>query len=99
MKKGSRLVNIARGTLIDEKALTDALESGHLYAVGLDVHEDEPHVNPRLAASRRATLTCHNAGGAFETTSGFEELAMRNVLAVLGGEAPLTPVNKHLFKN
>lgn len=99
MKKGSRLVNIARGSLIDETALADALESGHIYAVGLDVHAEEPRVNSRLAANRNATLTCHNAGGAFETTSGFEELAMRNVLAVLSGEQPLTPVNKHLMKS
>lgn len=98
MKKGSRVVNIARGTLIDEEALADALESGHLYAVGLDVHEDEPNVNPRLAKHRRATLTAHNAGGAFETTSGFEALSMKNVLAVLSGQEPLTPVNKHLMK-
>lgn len=97
MKKGSRLVNIARGTLIDENALADALESGHVYAVGLDVHQNEPHVNPRLARNRNATLTCHNAGGAFETTSGFEALAMKNVMAVLSGEQPLTPVNKHLI--
>ncbi|SPO01723.1 related to D-mandelate dehydrogenase [Cephalotrichum gorgonifer] len=99
MKKGSRLVNIARGTLIDENALADALESGHIHAVGLDVHEEEPRVNSRLVKNRNATLTCHNAGGAFETTSGFEELAMRNVLAVLSGLQPLTPVNKHLMKN
>ncbi|KAL2108737.1 hypothetical protein VUR80DRAFT_3419 [Thermomyces stellatus] len=99
MKKGSRLVNIARGSLVDEEALADALESGRLHAVGLDVHEHEPRVSPRLAANRNATLTCHNAGGAFETTSGFEELAMRNVLAVLSGEPALTPVNKHLMRN
>ncbi|KAH7309193.1 putative D-mandelate dehydrogenase [Stachybotrys elegans] len=98
IKKGGRVVNIARGALIDEEALADALESGHLYAVGLDVHADEPNVNPRLAKHRRATLTCHNAGGAFETTSGFEALSMQNVLAVLGGEKPLTPVNAHLIK-
>jgi lactate dehydrogenase-like 2-hydroxyacid dehydrogenase len=98
MKKGSRLVNIARGTLIDEEALADALESGHLYAVGLDVHADEPNVCPRLIKHRRATLTSHNAGGAYETTSGFEALSMQNVLAVLSGQEPLTPVNKHLMK-
>jgi lactate dehydrogenase-like 2-hydroxyacid dehydrogenase len=98
MKKGSRLVNIARGSLIDEEALADALESGHIYSVGLDVHENEPVVNPRLIKNRNATLTCHNAGGAFDTTSGFEALSMQNVLAVLSGQDALTPVNKHLLK-
>ncbi|KAL1875716.1 hypothetical protein VTK73DRAFT_9905 [Phialemonium thermophilum] len=98
MKKGARLVNIARGNLVDSNAVTDALEAGHLFAVGLDVHEDEPNVNPRLVAHRNATLTCHTAGGALETNIGFERLAIENVWAVLEGRPPLTPVNKHLMK-
>lgn len=98
MKKGSRLVNIARGNLVDEEALADALESGHLWAVGLDVHQNEPNVNRRLLQFRNCSFTAHNAGGAFETTSGFEALSMKNVMAVLGGKDPLTPVNKHLMK-
>ncbi|KAG6355205.1 hypothetical protein INS49_004286 [Diaporthe citri] len=52
MKKGSRLVNVGRGNLVDGDALADALESGHLVAAGLDVHENEPYVNPRLLALR-----------------------------------------------
>ncbi|TPX08062.1 uncharacterized protein E0L32_010262 [Thyridium curvatum] len=98
MKKGSRLVNIARGTLVDTDAVADAMDSGHLFAVGLDVHEDEPNVNPRLVSKRNATLTCHTAGGALDTNIGFERLAIENVLLVLDGKAPLTAVNKHLIK-
>lgn len=98
IKKGARVVNIARGSLIDEEALADALERGDLHAVGLDVHADEPNVCKRLTQNRQATLTAHNAGGAFETTSGFEALSMKNVLAVLSGQDALTPVNKHLIK-
>lgn len=98
MKKGSRLVNIARGNLVNEEAVADALESGHLFAVGLDVFENEPVPTPRLAKHRQATLTSHTAGGALETTIGFEKLAMQNVLAVLTGQQPLTPVNRHLLK-
>ncbi|ERT00864.1 hypothetical protein HMPREF1624_02097 [Sporothrix schenckii ATCC 58251] len=98
MKKGARLVNIARGGLVDAGAVVDALASGQLAAVGLDVFEDEPHVDPRLVASRQATLTCHTAGGALETNIGFERLSMENVRNVLTGQPPLTPVNKHLFK-
>ncbi|KAK4569458.1 hypothetical protein LTR86_003221 [Recurvomyces mirabilis] len=97
-KKGSRLVNIARGGLVDEEALVDALESGHIFAAGLDVHANEPHIHPKLAANRHVNVTCHNAGGAIDTNIGFERLAMENVQAVLRGQDPLTPVNKHLMK-
>lgn len=98
MKEGSRLVNIARGSLVNEEAVADALESGHLFAVGMDVFENEPVPNARLVKHRQAMLTCHTAGGALETAIGFEKLAMQNVLAVLTGQQPLTPVNKHLMK-
>lgn len=98
MKKGSRLVNIARGSLVDEEAVADALESGHLHAVGLDVFENEPHPNARLVKNRQATLTCHTAGGALETTVGFERLAIENVLKVLTGQQPLTPVNQRMLR-
>ncbi|GAB7340859.1 hypothetical protein MBLNU457_7219t1 [Dothideomycetes sp. NU457] len=97
-KQGSRLVNIARGGLVDEEALADAVESGHIFAAGLDVHANEPNVSRRLAGMRQVNLTCHNAGGAIETNIGFERLAMENVQRVLTGQEPLTPVNKHLFK-
>lgn len=66
-KKGSRFVNIARGVLVDEEALADAVEDGTLVGVGLDVHEFEPKVNERLKGMRQVTLTAHNAGGTLET--------------------------------
>ena len=97
-KNGSRFVNIARGALVDEVALADALESNNLFAAGLDVHFDEPNVNPRLGEMRNVSVTCHNAGGAMETRIGFERLAMENVQRVLSGQEPLTPVNKHLMR-
>lgn len=98
---GARFVNVARGSLVDEDALADALQSGRLAAAALDVHAREPVVNARLVRMAglegelpgRVMLTCHNAGGTVETHVGFEELSMRNVMAVLGGGQPLTPVN------
>jgi lactate dehydrogenase-like 2-hydroxyacid dehydrogenase len=97
-KKGSRFVNIARGTLVDEEALSDALKSGHIFAAGLDVHANEPHVHSDFTKMRNVTLTCHNAGGAWDTASGFEKLAMENIEAFLLEGKALTPVNAHLIE-
>lgn len=97
-KQGSRFVNIARGTLVSEDALVEALKSGRLFAAGLDVFEDEPKIHPELREMRNVTLTCHTAGGAIETNYGFERLAMENVEQMLISGKALTPVNAHLIK-
>jgi len=67
MKFGSRFVNVARGSLVDEEAVADAVEEGRLVGVGLDVHENEPIVNDRLKGLKQVMLTAHNAGGTLET--------------------------------
>lgn len=97
-KPGSRLVNIARGSLVDEDALANALEAGRLVAVGMDVHAKEPRVSERLSKNWNATLTSHNGGGDIETIMAFERLSMENVDAVLNGREPLTAVNAHLIQ-
>jgi len=98
LRPGSRVVNIARGSLIDEVALADALESGHISAAGLDVHAHEPSPSARLVDRRDATLTCHTGGASVETIIAFERLVLENVEAVLTGQEPLTAVNKHLVR-
>lgn len=98
LKPGARFVNIGRGSLVDEDALADALESGHLGAVGLDVHAHEPNVSQRLSKSWKVTVTSHTGGGAFETNVGFERLAMENVERVLMGKEPLTAVNREFLR-
>ncbi|KAL8938698.1 MAG: hypothetical protein Q9216_003758 [Gyalolechia sp. 2 TL-2023] len=97
LPRGARFVNIARGTLVDEDALADALETGHVAAAGLDVHAKEPCVSARLAGMPNVTMTCHTGGGAVETNVEFERLAMENVERVLNGEEALTGVNGHLI--
>lgn len=66
-KWGSRFINIARGVLVDEEAVADAVDEGRLIGVGLDVHENEPKVNERLKAMKQVTMTSHNAGGTLDT--------------------------------
>ena len=105
LRPGTRFVNIARGSLVDEEALADALESGLVGSAALDVHAEEPRVHPRLIKMAglegptpgRVMLTCHNAGGTVETHVGFEELSMRNIMAVLQGKPAITPVNMHFL--
>lgn len=92
MKPGSYLINTARGPLVDEKALVAALNSGHLAGAGLDVHEFEPQTDPQLREMEQVVMLPHigSAGGA--TRRKMATLALGNVLAVLNGEQPPTPV-------
>lgn len=92
MKSGSYLINTGRGPLVDEEALADALDSGHLAGAGLDVHEFEPETNPRLRTMESAVLLPHIGSAGDATRNAMASLALRNAVAVLGGEEPLTPV-------
>lgn len=97
MKKGARLVNIARGKLLDESALLDALKRGQLSAAGLDVHYDEPHVNKELGKMRNVEIMSHNAGASLDSHIGFERLGMENIISFLQNGKAITPVNQHLI--
>ncbi|MGE0073098.1 MAG: 2-hydroxyacid dehydrogenase [Thiomonas sp.] len=92
MKPGATLVNIGRGGLIDEPALAAALQSGQLGAAGLDVFEGEPQVCAELLAAPRTVLTPHIASASIPTRRAMVQLAVDNLLAVLQGRPPLTPV-------
>ncbi|KAJ5102822.1 hypothetical protein N7532_003351 [Penicillium argentinense] len=96
MKRGSRLVNIARGKLLDESALVDALKSGQLSAAGLDVHYDEPNVNKELGKMKNVEIMSHNAGASLDSHIGFERLGMENIISFLQNGKAITPVNAHL---
>lgn len=99
-KKGSRLVNIARGKLVDEEALVKALDDCVISAAGLDVHAEEPRVNPKLAQRRNVMVLSHTAGASVESHIGFERLGMENLLGWLekGEKGVLSPVNLQWLK-
>jgi len=84
MKPTATLVNIARGGIVDEDALADALADGRLAAAGLDVFEGEPEINPKLLALRNVVLTPHIASGSLATRRAMVSLAVDNLIAALG---------------
>ncbi|WP_028463956.1 2-hydroxyacid dehydrogenase [Nesterenkonia alba] len=92
MKPGSILINTARGPLVDEAALAEALASGHLGGAGLDVFEDEPNVHPRLRELDNVVLLPHIGSAGDATRRQMAELVIRNVAAVLQGQPPVTEV-------
>ncbi len=92
MKPGAILINTARGDVVDEAALVDALTSGHLAAVGLDVFADEPQVPEALVRHPRAIVLPHLGSATVRTRRAMAHLAVRNVCALLSGEPLLTPV-------
>lgn len=89
MKRGAYLINTARGALVDENALCDALESGHLRGAGLDVYEFEPEVNPRLLAMTNVVLLPHIGSATEEARNAMARIAATNVLLFLRGQEPL----------
>jgi lactate dehydrogenase-like 2-hydroxyacid dehydrogenase len=93
MKRGSRFVNIARGKLVDEASLVAALESAHLSYAGLDVHYNEPYVNPQLAKLPQVELLSHTAGASLESHMGFERIGIENILSFFETGEAITPVN------
>ena len=92
MKRGSILVNTSRGGVVDTIALVDALRSGQVGAAGLDVYEDEPHVPPQLRELPNTVLLPHLGSATATTRNAMARLCAENVIAVIEGRAPPTPV-------
>jgi glyoxylate reductase len=89
MKKGAYVINTARGPLIDESALCDALDAGHLRGAGLDVYEHEPEVHPRLLSMKNVVLLPHIGSATGEARDAMARIAATNVLLSLRGQEPL----------
>lgn len=87
------LINVARGTVVDEQALIAALSEGRLGAAALDVFASEPDVDPRLTALSNVTLYPHHASGTVQTRDAMAQLAVDNLTAFFAGKPLLTPVD------
>ena len=99
MRPGAILINTARGPVVDQEALVEALESGHLLGAGIDVFEREPLDNDRLRNHPNVILSPHSA---FYSIEGFIELrrkAAEEVRRLLLGEPPLCLVNRKELVN
>jgi glyoxylate reductase len=92
MRRSAYLVNTARGPVVDEAALAWALGEGLIAGAALDVYEEEPKVHPDLMRLENVLLVPHLGSGTTETRTAMADLAVSNVIAVLRGEPPITPV-------
>ncbi|MBO9538729.1 2-hydroxyacid dehydrogenase [Herbaspirillum sp.] len=86
------LINVARGSVVDEAALTRALKEGKIAGAGLDVFENEPNIPAELAALDNVVLTPHMASGTLVTRTAMADLAFNNLQAHFAGKPVLTPV-------
>jgi glyoxylate reductase len=86
------LVNTARGTVVDEAALADALHDGRLFAAGLDVFEREPSIEPRLLSAPRTVLLPHIGSASQATRTRMATMATEAVATVLAGGRPTNVV-------
>jgi len=98
MKPTATLVNIARGGIVDDLALAQALKAGTIFAAGLDVFEGEPKVNPELLKLSNVVLAPHIASATETTRRAMVDLAIENLCIALNGKTPPSLINRELFK-
>lgn len=96
-KEGAILVNTARGAVVDEGDLVDALRDGKLAGAGLDVFDNEPNINPELIAMENVILTPHIASATHEARQKMGEQAVAAILDTLAGKKPQNLVNEDVW--
>lgn len=94
MKKDAYLINTSRGPLVDEMALYEHLKSGNIAGAALDVYEHEPKIVDGLLQLKNTILLPHIGSATHETRTQMAELAAKNIVNVLTGKNPMTPVTK-----
>lgn len=92
LKPNSIFINTARGEIIDEEFLIYLLKNNKIFGAGLDVYRNEPKVNPKFLKLKNVVLAPHTGSATFEARSEMAVLAAKNVINVLKGKKPLTPV-------
>ncbi len=97
MKPTATLVNIARGGIVDDVALAEALQQGRIAAAGLDVYEGEPSVHPGLLSAPNVVLTPHIGSATAATRLAMANLAADNLIGFFHGKGPLNPVNPEVL--
>jgi len=98
MKPTATLVNIARGGIVDDLALAQALKAKKIFAAGLDVFEGEPTVNPELLKLSNIVLAPHIASASEKTRRAMVDLAVKNLTAAVAGTKPPSLINTEVFK-
>jgi hydroxypyruvate reductase len=87
------LINVSRGSVVDEQALVQALQEGKLGGAGLDVFASEPNVPEELKSMPNVVLQPHHASGTIETRSAMGDLVIGNLKAHFAGRPLVTPFN------
>ena len=95
MKKTAYLINCARGPIVNEKALVKALKEKEIEGAALDVYEFEPKISDELKSMKNVVLTPHIGNATMETRDQMALSAAKNIVQVLNGEEPYSPVNKY----
>jgi hydroxypyruvate reductase len=92
------LINVGRGSVVDQRALIDALQSGRIASAGLDVFADEPHVPEELNSMTNVVLEPHQAGATVESRVATTELLLQNLRAYFAGKPLITPLHIPAFE-